>query len=248
MMRKPGIKGLSLGDQRDLAYAYQATFPLVDIPKVKYLICSPVADQADLGSCGSFAAIYNLVGTAVQNDQDPANLSQLFLYYAYRERYSNVESDDGVILRDLLKTLAVVGVCREETWPYVLSNFSRRPSPVAFEEAEQQRITSYHALYTSEDMLQCLASGYGFIGGIGCYESFDSLYTEKTGVVTIPDPAEKLLGWHALYFGGGYDLHKGMIKFQNSYGQEWGDGGFGWIPLEYLTNQRLASDFWTVRK
>lgn len=246
-MRKYGIKGLSLGDMRDISYSYRTRFQEVEVPPVKYLICSPIADQADLGSCGSFAAVYNMVGTAVQNDKEPINLSQLFLYYAYRERYGNINSDDGVMIRDLLKTLLNVGVCREETWPYVLTNWNCQPSPKAYQEAAQYRIKTYHALYTSSDMIQCLAADYGFIGGIGCYESFESLETERTGIVRIPDPGEKLLGWHALDFGAGYNLHKGMIKFLNSYGKEWGDKGFGWIPLEYLTNPRLAGDFWTIR-
>lgn len=249
-MRKPGIKGLSLGDQRDAPFAYWRALKdaALDIPKVKYLICSPVADQGNLGSCGLFAALYHLAATAVQNDDEPLNLSQLFAYYAYREIYGNVESDDGVLLRDVLKTLTKVGVCREETWPYVLANFARRPPPAVFIEAGEHRIASYHALYSGDDMIHCLASGYGFIGGIGCYESFDSLDTERTGVVNLPGQSEKLLGWHALYFGGGYDLHRGLVKFQNSYGPEWGDQGFGWIPLEYLTNPRLAADFWTIRR
>ena len=254
-MRKPGIKGLSLGDQRDLEYAYKTrlqdpadvNFRYVGTPNVVSLICSPVADQADLGSCGAFAAVYNLVGTAVQNDQEPVNLSQLFLYYAYREKYGNVNSDDGVMLRDLLKTLLNVGVCAEDSWPYTLANWDKKPSPGAYDEAATHKIKSYHALYTASDMIQCLASDYGFIGGIGCYEGFDSLYTERTGIVEIPRPGEKLLGWHALYFGGGYNLRASMIKFQNSYGPEWGDNGFGWISLEYLTNPRLAADFWTIR-
>lgn len=248
MIRKYGIKGLSLGDRRDVGFAYRVTFPEISVPPVKYLICSPVANQANLGSCGAFAAIYNMVGTAVQNDEEPVNLSQLFLYYAYRERYGNVNSDDGVMLRDLLKTLATVGVCREEDWPYILDHWNLPPPPLAYREAAKHKIKSYHALYTSGDMIQCLASDYGFIGGIGCYESFESLSTERTGIVNLPGPGEKLLGWHALDFGGGYDLHKGMIKFQNSYGTEWGDDGFGWIAIEYLTNPRLASDFWTIRK
>lgn len=247
-MRKPGLKGLSLGDQRDLQFSYRAKFLPVEVPQVKYLICSPVADQDQLGSCGSFAAVYNLVGTAVQNDLEPVNLSQLFIYYAYRELYGNVNSDDGVILRDLLKTLLNVGICREDAWSYTLANWNKKPPPAAYGEAAQHRIQSYHALYTATDMIQCLASGYGFIGGIGCYESFDSLYTERSGIVNIPAYYEKLLGWHALYFGGGYDLRRGMIRFQNSYGREWGDAGFGWISLDYLTNPRLAADFWTVRK
>ena len=111
-MRKPGLKGISLHDARDVPYtlAIRSTFP-ADIPRVKDLICSPVADQGDLGSCGSFASVYNLVGKAVQNNEEPMNLSQLFLYYTYREKYGDVASDGGVINRELLLTLASVGVC-----------------------------------------------------------------------------------------------------------------------------------------
>ena len=220
---------------------------MADVPRVKSLICSPVADQSDLGSCGAFASIYHMVSTAVQNDQDQINLSQLFLYYAYRERFGDVNSDDGVMLRDLLKTLANVGVCQEETWPYTLTNWNKKPPLSAYAEATNHIISSYHALYSVDDIINCLAAGYGFIGGIGCYEGFDSLYTEKTGVVEIPKQGEKLLGWHAIYMGAGYDLHKGMVKFENSYGPEWGDNGYGWISFEYLMDPHLAADFWTIR-
>ncbi len=254
-MRKFGIKGLSLGDQRDVEFAYQTRlrdaadtdFKYQEPPPVKSLICSPVADQANLGSCGWFASVYNFVAAMVQNNEEPINLSQLFGYYAYREQYGNVNSDDGVMLRDLLKTLKNVGICTEQTWPYKLSNWNKKPPPAAYEEAAQHKIKSYHAITTKDEMIQCLASGYGFIGGIGCYDPFDSLETERTGVVNLPGPGDKLLGWHALYFGGGYDLHKDVVIFENSYGPQWGKKGFGTIPFEYLTNPHLAADFWTVR-
>jgi C1A family cysteine protease len=247
-MRPPGIKGLSLGDQRDLRYSYQNAFPAIEVPPVKSLICSPVADQDNLGSCGAFAAVYNMVATAVQNDEEPVNLSQLFLYYAYREKYGHVRVDEGVMLRDLLKVLLEVGVCREETWPYKLSNWDRKPPPAAYEEAAQHRIKSYHAITSRDEMIQCLASGYGFIGGIGCYESFDSEITTRTGVVSLPGLGEKLLGWHAIYLGAGYDLHKDAVMWENSYGSGWGNDGFGTISFTYLTDRNLAGDFFTIRR
>ena len=252
-MRKFGLKGLSLGDQRDAPLSFRikqfsGEFPvLADIPPVKYLICSPVVDQAELGSCGAFALLAHKAATDEENSGNPLNLSQLWLYYRYRERFAHVEYDDGVFLRDLIKVLAADGVCTEEDWPYVLANWDKKPPAETYARAIPNRIQSYHALYTRGDMIQCLASGYGFIGGIGCYEGFDSLYTEQTGIVKVPDIKEKLLGWHAIYFGGGYDLHRDMIMFQNSYGTGWGKDGFGWIPISYLMNPRLAGDFWTVR-
>jgi C1A family cysteine protease len=249
MNRKYGWRGPGPGDHRDVEYSFRkvlAPQAPADIPPVKYLICGPVVDQADLGSCASFAATSNMVSTAEEVSGRPLNLSQLWLYYRYRELYGHVEYDDGAFLRDIIRTLATEGVCLEDDWPYVLKNWNKKPPPETYEAAKTNRIKSYHALYTREDMIQCIASGYGFFGGISVYESFESLATEKTGIVQIPDIKEKWLGGHAVYFPN-YDLHQNMIGFQNSWGREWGDDGFGWIPIEYLTNPRLAGDFWTIR-
>jgi len=245
-----GWRGVGLPDQRDNRFAYRNTFKSVMVPQVKYLICGPVVDQGDIGSCVFFSLVAHMVATAVQNDiaiSEIPNLSQLFAYYRYRAEYGDVLWDDGAFIRDAIKIMAK-GVCLEDCWPYVIKNFPNKPPASCYQEAEKHKILSYHALYTIEDMLQCMASGYGFVGGISVYESFDSLMTEKTGVVEIPRPNEKLLGGHALYFGGGYNLHWGMIKFQNSWGEGWGDKGFGWIPIEYLTNPGLAGSFFTIRR
>ena len=68
-MRKFGWKGI-VPDFRDAAYAYKTIAPaLEEIPRVKYLICSPVADQEDIGSCFFFAVTAHMAATAVQNDR-----------------------------------------------------------------------------------------------------------------------------------------------------------------------------------
>lgn len=243
---KYGWRGIGLPDQRDAFFSYKAVMPtLPEIPKVKYLICAQVVDQGDLGACVFFALSYALEAMQVARDEVPINPSQLYAYYRYRELYGNVNSDDGAFIRDAIKTYAE-GVCLEKVWPYLIANFAKQPPARAYQEAQEHQIQSYHAIYTQEDMLQCLASDYGFVGGISCYESFDSLATERTGIVNLPGAQEKLLGGHALYFCG-YDLHKGVLHFQNSYSKSWGKEGFGIIPIEYLTNSRLAGDIWTIR-
>jgi C1A family cysteine protease len=218
----------------------------VDAPRAKDLIIGPVCDQADLGSCGAFAATGNMVATAEENTGEPKNLSQLWLYYQYRKRFGHVEYDDGAHLRDLIKVLASDGVCLEEDWPYVLANWDKPPPPETYARAIPNRIQSYHALYTLNDMIQCIVSGYVFFGGIYWYESGDSLYTERTGHIEIPGPSEKLLGGHALLFSK-YDRNRRTFGGPNSWGTGWGKNGLFTISFDYLTDSRLAADFWTIR-
>ena len=243
-MRTYGWKGVGFPDFRD--FKYRGIAPEIEVPPVKYLICPPVVDQGHLGSCVFFALSYAMEAMQISQDAVPLNPSQLFAYFRYRSIYGDVKSDDGAFIRDAIKTYAL-GVCLEEYWPYCLVNFSKQPSAEAYQEAENHKIQSYHALESLDDMIHCIASGFGFVCGISCYESFDSLMTERTGVVNLPGKGEKFLGGHALFIGKGYDLHKQVFYFQNSYSRNWGDKGFGTIPFFYLTNRGLCGDIWTIR-
>ena len=40
---------------------------------------------------------------------------------------------------------------------------------------------------------------------------------------------------------------KGAFKIRNSWGKEWGDNGYGWLPYAYI-NRHLAGDFWSIIK
>jgi C1A family cysteine protease len=38
---------------------------------------------------------------------------------------------------------------------------------------------------------------------------------------------------------------KGAFLFRNSWGTEWGDNGYGWMPYKYAT-AGVALDFWSL--
>jgi C1A family cysteine protease len=211
-------------------------------------MCPPIYDQGALGSCQSNAAC-GAEQFLELKDKLPAAppLSRLMCYYGARAIEGTVKQDAGASLRDTIKGLAKSGVCIEALWPYVVSKFKTKPSSVARTTALTRLITSYSTLSSLNDMKDCLASGFPFIFGFQVYSAFESAEVAKTGIVELPTKGETLLGGHAV-MAVGYDDTVQRFIVRNSWGASWGQAGYFTIPYTYLTNPKLASDFWTIRR
>jgi C1A family cysteine protease len=77
------------------------------------------------------------------------------------------------------------------------------------------------------------------------YDSFESPEVASTGEVPMPGADEQLRGGHAV-LAVGYDDSTQRFLVRNSWGDQWGDGGYFTMPYEYLTNPDLAQDFWAI--
>jgi len=232
-------------DQRD--FAYRDISPAIRLPKKTDLrgFCSKVEDQGQLGSCTAQALAGNLEFLDNMADSAYSDVSRLFIYYNERLIEGHVDYDSGAALRDGIKTLKNYGVCLEDRWPYAVGSFAKKPPAVCYNEAKKRRIVSYHRLDTLSEMFTCLAEGFPFVFGFTVYESFESKRTTETGIVNMPGKSEKTLGGHAV-MAVGYDNGKKRFIVRNSWGENWGDAGYFTMPFAYL--ERLASDFWTIRK
>jgi len=204
---------------------------------------SPIKDQGTLGSCTANA----LAGVLEYNepkDSPLIELSRLFIYYIEREYEGTVNSDAGAMIRDGIKMLAKFGVCPEEIWPYFIEKFNIKPSKKCYKEALKRKITSYATMDTLSQMKQCLAEGRPFAFGFTVYESFMNGDVSKTGIMTIPEEGEGVMGGHAV-IGVGYDDVKQVIKVRNSWGKSWGDKGYFYMPY-YYSEKTLSDDYWTI--
>ena len=209
--------------------------------------CSPVENQKTLGSCTANA----LVG-ALEFLENKAksmafvDLSRLFVYFNERVIAGTVASDSGAFLRDGIKSLAKLGVCKETMWPYLISDFQKKPSLACYKEAKQHAITSYHRLDTVDEMRSCLAEGFPFVFGFSVYEAFESAEVEKSGILNMPKPDERNVGGHAVMAAGYNDKAKRFLV-RNSWDASWGQAGYFTIPYAYLRDRNLSDDFWTIR-
>ena len=82
------------------------------------------------------------------------------------------------------------------------------------------------------------------VGGFRCPKSLFSEGTTKTGILEYA-PTKGFDGGHAVVFTG-YDDVKKLLQFQNSWGESWGDNGYGYLPYAYV-DKGYADDFWTIR-
>lgn len=207
-------------------------------------MCPPVYDQGDLGSCtaqSTSGMCQFVLGKQRARDLLP---SPLFLYYATRDIEGTTSLDAGATLRNTLKAINVYGVCKEEEWPYDVSNFMSRPPSLAYTNAELHQAIKYERVPQNLNSLRTLLySGFPFVFGFSVFESFYEV--GESGTARLPSASEQLLGGHAV-MAVGYDDEAQQFLIRNSWGSEWGIGGYFYMPYSFVTDGRLSRDFWTI--
>lgn len=206
----------------------------------------PVYNQGELGSCTG-----NTIAAAFQYTLKKENRveffpSRLFIYYYERLLEGTVFEDAGAELRDGMKVIGSYGVCDELLWPYDITKFKKRPLIKAVRDAKKHTALTYRSVPQTERHLKtALALGMPVAFGIAVYTSFESEVVARTGVAQMPSPEDKSLGGHAILLVG-YDDTTRRFTLRNSWGSEWGDGGYFTLPYEYVLNPDLACDFWVI--
>ena len=218
--------------------------------------CPAVYDQGQLGSCtaNAIAAAYDFENHL--QGQPWLFPSRLFIYFCEREMEGTIGQDAGAQLRDGLSVVTFRGCCPDSVWPYIVANFAKRPPLNAYMSAKNDQVLQ--SLRVQQDLVQIravLAQGHPVVFGFTVYSSFESAAVAKTGLAPMPGKNEQILGGHAVLIVGYCDTLKmpgakkaGAFLVRNSWGASWGLQGYFWIAYEYLTNAKLASDFWAILK
>ncbi len=245
-------------DVRDIRYTADV-YPKTDIviPKTIDLRpnCPHVYNQGDLGSCTANAGC-TCRSMLLNNNQ--SDLSRLFLYYVERKMKDNVTKDAGASLRDTCKAIHKRGVCEEKYMPYNIDKFAKKPSQEAYHNANKYKITAYKTLGSLDEIKQSLALRMQpVLIGMDVYKSFKSEEVAKTGIMTMPKEGDEKLGGHAVLVVGYKDTvkkcgrvikHKvksGYLIVRNSWGSEWGDKGYFYMPYKYVYLKHTF-DYWIM--
>lgn len=202
-----------------------------------------IFDQGQLGSCTANA----LCGVVAYDDPKLIG-SRLFLYYNERKVENDIPDDAGASLEDGVTCLTKYGLCPETEWVYDISKFTTKPPDKCYTDAlKHKALAVKHINNDTTSMKTSLANNCPFVVGISVYSSFESDAVARTGMVPMPKPADQLLGGHAVVCVG-YDDAKKLWIMRNSWGSDWGDKGYFYLPYNYLVANGLATDLWNITK
>ena len=226
--------------------------------------CSAVEDQLGLGSCTAQAGAGILEYYERKAFGRNVEASRLFLYKVTRN-LMKMKGDTGAYLRMTMGAMVLFGVPPEEYWPYTDGqNFDREPPAFCYAFAENYKTIKYYrhdppgrpAESVLTEVKKYLAAGHPAMFGFTVYSSMEQ--AEGDGRIPFPSAREKILGGHAVA-AVGYDdrlriknvqngqTSSGAFLIRNSWGEGWGERGYGWLPYDYL-RRGLAEDFWSVLK
>ncbi|MEU2061150.1 C1 family peptidase [Streptomyces sp. NPDC013455] len=224
--------------------------------------CSPIVDQGNLGSCTANAAAGVLEYFELQTHGGYTPASRLFIYKATRD-YLQWTGDTGAYLRSTMGALSLFGAPPERYWPYDIEKFDSEPSPFCYSFASNFQALTYYRLDPPgiprpdllADIKAHVVSGLPSMFGFTVYSSID---VATGGDIPYPARRETVAGGHAVVVVG-YDDERvvtnpidgstteGALIIRNSWGERWGDGGYGYLPYRYV-HEGLAEDFWVLVK
>ncbi|WP_295667594.1 C1 family peptidase [uncultured Mucilaginibacter sp.] len=235
-------------DSRDFKYGAVNQTVNVLPPKVDLRPhCPPVYNQGQYNSCtgnaigGAFE--YEMIKQGI-TDFTPA---RLFIYYNERVAEGDITADSGAQIRTGMKIVNTLGVCNETLWPYNGNDLITKPTDDCYQDVLNNVVTQYLSL--SNDLAQlktCLYNGSPFVMGIILHSSFDNGMVAQTGYASVPAPGELVVGGHAV-LAVGYNDKEQYFIVRNSWGTDWGDGGYFYLPYDYVANSSLAKDFWSIQ-
>lgn len=159
----------------------------------------------------------------------------------WRLREWGLADEQGTTLRAAGRALPHTGHCDADVWPYNDTlGFETEPPPGAagtppWTCADLTPVAVAHD--GVEDAIEDeVAADHPVVLVLEVSDGF--LFPEPDGFVPVPLITAPAAGYHAVLVAGAWTepTHGRVFLIRNSWGEFWGAGGYGLLPVEYLIN------------
>lgn len=204
----------------------------------------PIKDQGEEGSCTGHAFSSAREWIARRYEKISPILSPQCLYAEELLASNDFPKDEGAMPRTGCQVLTALGCCETALYPYIAGQITK-PTPAQIGNALKYKTGAYHRIGSLSDFLGCLADAtpWPVLIGFTVYDSFMSDQVAETGIMPVPKSGEQQQGGHEVLCLG-YDFSKQLALIQNSWGNDWGQRGYFWMPFEVIASP--DTDLWMV--
>jgi len=210
-----------------------------------------ISDQGSLNAASAYACVGLWQYFERRAHGRLSRPSALFLYQNAL-RLAGAAGNAPVDLRTTLKAMLHCGLPPERYWPSAAERLAEPPDAFCYTFAERFRGLRYVRLdgrkATGGQNLQLirafLAAGFPAVFGFPVPNTLES-----DGIIPFRPTFDSPLGGQAM-IAVGYDDRwlrgsRGAILVRSSWGDDWGEAGYGWLPYAFV-EERLALDFFTL--
>lgn len=194
----------------------------------------PVRSQGKMGSCTSWAISYYM--KSMQENIEGGELHILSPAYTYNQISQGLCGGTG--LASTLDILVEQGVSSWAAFPYSDSDCTTQPDDTIKESAAENKISDYKSLSGENmvaEMKTLLTQQTSIILSTTISKQFGRLDSTGQAAYREHNVDYSETGCHALLVVG-YDDLQNAFKVVNSWGTDWGNGGFVWIDYKAFDN------------
>jgi Papain family cysteine protease len=208
-----------------------AARPAVDLT---LQIASGVMDQGPRPTCVACAL-------AAGHEAERAGFEAAVEPVWWRLRGWGLADEHGTTLQAAARALTDIGHCDAHLWPYNNGlGFETEPPPAAA-GTPPWTLADLTPVAVANDGVEDpiedeLAANHPVVLVLEVSDGF--LLPELDGFIPVPLVTAPAAGYHAVLVVGAWTdpTHGRVFLIRNSWGEYWGAGGYGLLPVEYLTN------------